>query len=242
VGLLGATGVAGATGAQGNTGPAGVGVTGATGATGIGLLGATGPQGVTGATGIGLLGATGATGVAGATGATGVGLLGATGATGLTGALSNSFFAGSIDGPTSFLIPETGLTLVVTGYDSVLSENFNPVTGFFTPGVTSFELLNGYAQLAVQTLGVTGTIALSIAIDGAGIIRTDAENFSTLTDAPISLTFDVNYLGPVAPGFNYLLVLSFSAAATPYVVTTGGSAAQSITFAGSQLSGPIVLP
>nr|WIL04237.1 collagen triple helix repeat-containing protein [Cedratvirus lena] len=232
-GATGATGV-GVQGATGNTGATGVGVQGATGNTGVqGATGNTGVQGETGATGVGVQGATGNTG------ATGVGVQGETGA---TGALANSFFAGTADGVTSILVPDTGLTLPVTGYNSVLSDNFNPVTGFFTPGVTSFELLNGYAQLAVQTPGVTGTIALSIAIDGVGILRTDAEAFSTVDTAPVALTFDTNYLGPVAPGLNYLLILSFSSAASAYVVNTGGSQSQSIAFAGSQLSGPISFP
>ena len=254
-GATGVTGNTGATGAQGNTGVTGAGETGATGNTGVtgaqgntGVTGAgeTGAQGNTGATGAqgntGVTGATGATGAQGNTGVTGVGLLGATGATGLTGALANSFFAGSVDGVTSILVPDTGLALQVTNYNSVLSDNFDPVTGLFTPGVTSFEFLNGYAQLAVQTPGVTGTIALSIVIDGVGVLRTFGQNFSTVDTAPVEVTLDVNYLGPVASTFSYLLLLSFPPAASAYVVTTGGSAAESISFAGSQLSGPIILP
>ncbi|SPN79773.1 Collagen triple helix repeat protein [Brazilian cedratvirus IHUMI] len=248
--LFGPTGATGAfiIGATGNTGATGVtgpvGATGVAGATGVGIMGFTGPQGETGpqgVTGVGVTGAVGATGFTGPQGETGVGLFGATGATGVTGALANSFFQGSVDGVTSILVPVTGSSFVVTGYTSVLSDNFNPVTGFFSPGVTSFELLNGYAQLTVQTLGVTGTAALSIAIDGVGILRTDSQTFSTLTDVA-TVTLDVNYLGPVAPGLNYLLLASFSPATSAYIVTTGGSASQSISFAGSQLSGPIVLP
>ncbi|SPN79633.1 Collagen triple helix repeat protein [Cedratvirus Zaza IHUMI] len=246
-GETGVTGNTGATGAAGNTGVTGAGETGATGVTGA--TGETGPQGNTG---VGETGATGNTGPQGNTGVTGVGEtgpqgntgatgVGIAGATGVTGALANSFFAGTVDGVTSILVPDTGLTFVVTDYDSVLSDNFNPTTGFFTPGVTSFELLNGYGQFTVQTPGITGTVALSIAIDGAGILRTDSKSFSTL-EALTNVALDVNYLGPVAPGLDYLLLLSFSPATSAYTVTTGGSASQSIAFAGSQLSGPIVLP